>query len=142
AGIGHMRGRGEDSPRRRGFKQGVFMIMLMIVLAPVIGLIFRFGFDMMPWPAGIAVFLLGGGGLLRMVYALFFESGRADGHSLGEAERRPASILPFPQPTRQLKAEDGSSYIAPTLFGTPDTNDLEPRSVTEGTTSLLEKERD
>src|SRR5215213_11068221 len=65
---------GKDSPRWRGVKQGAFLILLAAILAPILGLILRFGFNMMPWPVGVILFLLGGGGLLRIAYALMFEA--------------------------------------------------------------------
>ena len=132
-------GTDEESARRRGVKQGVRMIMLMIVLAPIIGLLSRFVFQIIPWPMGVAVFLLGGGGLLRIIYALAFESGQPKPRGIGEAERKVAAF--GANPTRQLEADDASQYIRPSLFNTPDTNDLQPQSVTDETTALLRKER-
>jgi hypothetical protein len=124
----------KDSPRRRGLKQGFFMILLMLVLAPVLGLIFRFAFNMMPWPVGLVVFLLGGGGLLRIAYALMFESGQAI-HEGSLAGGQTTNVLP---------AGNTPSYIPPPVRSGQwlDTNDLEPRSVTDATTRLLEKEED
>jgi hypothetical protein len=135
-------GTDEDSPRNKGVKRGVRMIMLMFVLAPVLGLISVFLLGMVPWPMGVAIILFGGGGLLRIIYALLFESKYPAIYQLAEAERRRAAALAGAHPTRQLAPEDSSAYIAPSLFGTPDTNDLEPGSVTEGTTRLLEKEQE
>jgi hypothetical protein len=118
-------------------KQGIFLIMLMIVLAPVFGLIFRFGFNMMPWPIGVLVFLLGGGGILRIAYALMFEARQAE---LSEAEKpRTLSSVPGPQSMREL-AEGDANYIPPDSMHRVKTNALEPPSITEHTTKLLEKE--
>jgi hypothetical protein len=130
---------GTDSPRRRGFKTGLFMILLMIVLAPVIGIVMRFGLNMMPWPVGVVVFLLGGGGLLRIIYALFFESGSFDDPKMQEKAVRAGKVPP------ELPVADLSSFIPPPPVGAGnwlDTNDLEPRSVTDATTQLLEKEQE
>src|SRR5688500_1466685 len=64
-----------DSPRARGVKLGLFMILSIFFLAPIIGIISRFALGMpIPWPMGIVIFLLGGGGLLRIVHSLMFES--------------------------------------------------------------------
>ena len=133
-----------DSARRRGVKQGIFLMLLMIVLAPVLGLIFRFGFNMMPWPMGIFVFLLGGGGLLRIIYALFFESKYSHNPLAPDESRRTGSVAAG-QPNRELPVGDSSSYIPPTparAGNWRDTNDLQPPSVTDATTKLLEKEQD
>ena len=133
-------GTDDESARRRGVKQGIRMIMLMLVLAPVIGLISRFVFGIIPWPMGVVVFLLGGGGLLRVIYALLFESKFPA--SLPAAAKREPTAFAAAHPTRQLNENDSSAYVPASLFGTPDTNDLHPGSVTEGTTRLLEKERE
>jgi hypothetical protein len=127
-----------ESPRWRGVKMGLFMLMLMIVLAPVLGLISRFAFNMIPWPMGVVVFLLGGGGLLRIAYALMFES-RSPGSRTGSA-----NVLPGQQSRQELNAGDRTNYIPPEPItpGRWNTNDLEPRSVTDATTQLLEKEQD
>ena len=121
------------SPRSRGLKMGLFMILLTFVLAPIVGMITVFGFDMEPWPVGIVVFGLGFGGLLRIVYALLFESkyAAAEGQPVQAAfpaRSAPAGELtpePFAPPIRQDRWQ---------------TNDLAPPSVTDNTTKLLEKE--
>jgi hypothetical protein len=85
------------------------------------------------------VFLFGVGGLLRVVYALMFESGNLESNIMttpslpGSVENRGA--LP-------------PSYAAPaSVYSSPagawrDTNDLQarPSSVTDSTTKLLQKE--
>src|SRR5687767_14883625 len=60
----------ERSPRSRGIRHGLFMFLLMFVVAPIVGLIATFGLGIEPWPVGVVVFLLGVGGILRMIYAL------------------------------------------------------------------------
>jgi hypothetical protein len=129
-----------ESPRWRGVKQGIFLIMLMIVLAPVLGLIFRFGFNMIPWPMGVLIFLLGGGGILRIAYALMFEPKHAELPELEVSSRRAG--IAGRQPSREI-AEGDVNYIPPELIRREQTNSLEsPPSVTENTTKLLEKEPD
>jgi len=125
-----------STPRLRGLKQGFFLILLAVILSPVLGIILRFGFNMIPWPMGVFIFLVGGGGLLRIIYALMFESGQSDGTADGD--RSIAAGLVH----NELPAGDTSSYISPQIRpgGWLDTNDLEPRSVTDATTRLLEKE--
>jgi hypothetical protein len=132
-----------DSPRRRGVKQGAFLIMLMLVVAPLFGLIFGAVLRVPPWPAGVIVLLFGGGGLLRAVYALMFESKCADG-ALGDGGRPVPGQIPVAVPG-ELAAGDASLYISPEHRGAGawlDTNDLQPHSVTDPTTRLLEKDSD
>jgi hypothetical protein len=127
-----------DSPRWRGVKQGAFLIMLAIVLAPILGVILRFGLNMMPWPMGLIVFLLGGSGFLRIAYALMFEEG--GGAAPTESESRPHI---GPAMTHALEEGDASVYISPERSPRLQTNDLaEPHSVTDPTTKLLEKNRE
>jgi hypothetical protein len=111
--------------------------MLAIVLAPILGVILRFGLNMMPWPMGLIVFLLGGSGFLRIAYALMFEEG--SGTAPTESESRPHI---GPAMTRALEEGDASVYISPERSPRLQTNDLEPYSVTDPTTKLLEKNRE
>jgi hypothetical protein len=132
---------GRTSSRSRGIKHGLFLIILSILIFPVFGLLFTFGLGMRnPWPAGLVLFLLFGIGLLRIIYALMFEGKlsvsppqmeTADGyltigrpHASGAtAQLNPSSVEPISVPTAGWRDED----------------DLEPASVTEQTTNLLEK---
>jgi hypothetical protein len=131
------------SPRSRGIRQGIFMLLLIILVAPIIGMISEFALRIEPWPMGIAVFLLGGGGILRIAYALMFEPKYSGALPAAQVEEQPSlerlrtrSELP-PQQTFAT-----SQYIQPKAGGRFDTKDLEPGSVTDGTTKLLEKESD
>lgn len=142
-----------DSPRARGVKFGIFMILLMLVVAPVMGMI-AMGLRIGPWPIGLAVFLLGGGGLLRIIHALMFESKQPGAPTLRE------------QRWTRWETGRGGQYIKPAVADQQlprgevyplstghhrtstapgrwlDTSDLEPGSVTEQTTRQLSKERD
>jgi hypothetical protein len=122
------------------------MMLLTVVLVPLLGILLTFGLGLRPpWPLGILVFLLGGGGFLRIAYALMFEAGASKALSPGDETpiarhdlfaSTPAASLP---PLRDIPA---SEYAAPGTGRWRDTNDLEPASVTENTTRLLEKEED
>lgn len=128
------------SPRSRGIRQGVFLFLLMFVLAPVIGLISTFGLGIEPWPVGIIVALCGGGGILRILYAVMFEAKHANALSAG------ANRIEFPAgdfstsalpPQRTMSA---SEYASPAgTWRDPATR--EPTSVTDNTTKLLERDR-
>jgi hypothetical protein len=122
---------------------GIFMFLLMFVVAPIVGLISTFGFGIEPWPVGVVVAVLGAGGILRIIYALMFESSapalREPG---GIRELHPpaagfaTSALP---PQRDVPA---SHYAAPRSPTWRDPETLEPTSVTDHTTKLLEKDED
>lgn len=135
---------GEDSPRWRGVKQGLFLMLLTLVVVPLLAILLRFGIGTNPWPLGVVVFLLGGGGLLRIAYALMFEPRYANALPAGE-ERRPANLA-GPRANPELSAGDASTYIppaSPRAGSWLDTNELQQQgSVTEGTTKLLEKEQE
>ena len=122
---------------------GIFMFLLMFVLAPIVGLISTFGFGIEPWPVGVVVALLGAGGLLRIAYAVMFES------------RNPAS-LPGPRATNELNSSAGfatsalppqrhataAEYTSPGPSSWLEPETREPLSVIDNTTKLLEKDSD
>ena len=129
----------ELSPRRRGIRQGLFMFLLIFVVAPILGMISVFALGIRPWPMGIAVFLLGGGGLLRIAYALMFESKFAPALPEGRHDRE---LYTSPStPVLPAKRDPAASEFASPQSGRwLDTSDLEPTSVTESTTKLLEND--
>jgi hypothetical protein len=120
------------------------MFLLMVVVAPIVGLISTFGIGIEPWPVGIVVLLLGFGGILRMIYALLFESmspaGVTERRTTRELSQPPAdfatSALP---PQRDVPASQYASPRAGALF---EPAAREPASVTDNTTKLLEKDPD
>ena len=127
------------SPRSRGVRQGVFMLLLMLVIAPIVGIILEFAVGNDPWPVGIAVLLLGGGGLLRIGYAFMFESKEASmlADPRTVSEMNPQSAFSTAQlPPRQDPAT--VNYISPSQAPEPLTRT--PGSVTERTTRLLDKD--
>jgi len=137
-----------SSPRSRGIRHGIFMIMLAIVLVPVFGLLLRFAVGMgNPWPIGLLLFLLGGGGFLRVAYALMFEAGKPrpeldTGSSVAWLR---AEGLPDKQAQGELPPQQtypAADYTGPSGGRWLDTNDLQPTSVTENTTRHLEKDTD
>jgi hypothetical protein len=132
-----------ESPRWRGVKQGLFLMLLTVVLVPLLGILLRFGIGTNPWPLGVVVFLLGGGGLLRIAYALMFEPRYSNALPPG-TDRRPANLAAA-RSNPELSAGDASTYIPPVSPRAGrwlDTNELQQGSVTEGTTKLLEKEQE
>jgi uncharacterized integral membrane protein len=125
------------SPRLRGVWQGLFIFLLTFLVAPVIGIVATFGFGTRPWPVGLAVFILGVGGLLRTIYALMFESNeptisREVGLSKSERSvtRERQSFLP---------AQESYPAMSHIEFGGTHERDrnLQPASITEATTHHL-----
>ena len=136
---------GKNSARARGIKQGTFIFLIGLLLFPILGMLSVFVFRVPPWPAGMALFLTAGGGLLRIAYALMFEQNfpkqlpggtEFDNAALKISAQRSATALP---PQQTYATDD---YVTPRTGKWLDTNDLEPRSVTESTTKLLENETD
>jgi hypothetical protein len=118
---------------------GIFMILLMLVIAPILGIISTFVFRFVPWPMGIVIFLLGGGGLLRIAYAMMFESKYPMRLPAAQGVEQPA--LDGAAAAQALPHSTFAPPIStPTSGRWHDTNDLEPHSVTDHTTKLLEKD--
>ena len=126
--------------------QGLFIFLLTFLVVPIIAML-TVAVRAEPFAVAIAAVLLTVGGLLRMAYALMFESSVAEGGPPDEKQ------LKEPKNTRLRKATHGelppqqivpaSSYVSPTPGSWRDTNDLvsrEPGSITEGTTKLLQNE--
>ena len=129
---------GASSPKTRGMKQGVFILLLTFLIVPLAA-IFSVIVNLKPWPAVIAAITLFVGGLLRIAYAALFESPAPGNISslpveirteLGRASS--GGILP-PQRT-----ETAAAFTAPGTGRWRDTNELEPHSITEKTTRHLE----
>jgi hypothetical protein len=127
-----------DSPKRRGVKLGFFTFLLMFLAVPIAAMI-TLALNMEPFLPVIAIFIFGGGGILRMIYALMFESGIGNPIAAGKPvlqsgiENRDA--LP---PAQSIPA---SAYSSP-AGSWRDTNDLQrtPGSVTDSTTKLLQND--
>jgi len=135
---------GKNSAKWTGVKHGIFLILLAAVLVPLLGLLLTFGFGMRnPWPIGLVLFLGGGAGVLRIAYALMFESGNAATLPSAGENQYTDHALPGTGATTALPPQQTPSaadYISPGVGGWRDTNELEPASVTDNTTKLLEKE--
>lgn len=134
------------SPRRRGVMQGVFVFLLSFLIVPLAAII-TIAFNWEPFLPAISAILFTVGGLLRVVYALMFESGTATGkaleagllaspHQLDQGNRS-ANQLP---PAQSIPA---TAYAPPGTGRWRDTNELDtPGSVTDNTTKLLHQEPD
>jgi len=126
------------SARKRGVRQGIFLMLLTFLVAPLLGaLSVAFRFD--PSLAGAATVLFLMGGLMRIVYAKMFESpvpgsATVEDKLLTTARANMIPISPASLPPVSAKPAD--QYFRPT-GNWRDTNDLAPSSVTENTTKLL-----
>jgi len=128
-----------DSAKRRGIKQGVFLFLLSFLVVPLL-IMFSVAFNIKPFLPIIAVFLFGVGGILRMVYAMMFESGLATTNLPGQN-----AFASIPENRGSLPSSQttpASAYVSPAAGSWRDTNDLQyqPGTVTDSTTKLLEKE--
>ena len=136
-----------DSPRRRGVKQGAFVFLLSFLIVPlaaILALALRMDEPFLP---ALSAIILTVGGLLRIVYALMFESGNPGGRTLEEdvfvasqgliTNKKGAAKLPAAQ------SIPVNTYAPPATGNWRDTNDLAvPGSVTDSTTKLLTKEEE
>jgi len=133
------------SPRRRGVMQGVFFFLLTFLFVPLAGVLTAF-LGIPPFLPAIAAIVFFMGGLLRVVYALMFESGVAGGKTLEEKVLAGKFVMPDKQKAGELppaRSIPVNVYAPPPGAGTwRDTNDLAqtPGSVTDGTTKLLQKD--
>jgi hypothetical protein len=129
------------SPRRRGVMQGLFIFLLSFLIVPLAAMVTVF-LNIEPFLPAISAILLTVGGLLRVVYALMFESGVSGGNTLEQsvmaasqnlfAGKREAGELP---PAQSIPT---SVYAPPGTGRWRETNELEtPGSVTDSTTKLL-----
>ena len=134
-----------QSARSRGIKQGLFIFLLTFLVVPIVA-IFTVAIDVEPWAVAISAVALFIGGLLRMVYALMFESSTGNDHDERDDYMAAAASMlrsnpanPGLPPQRSTPVPADLSFRAAT--GTwRETRDLEPHSVTEGTTKLLESD--
>ena len=130
-----------NSPRKIGLKQGLFIFLLTFLGVPIVS-IFTIAINAEPFAVAICTVALFMGGLLRMAYALMFESNDVEaatvGHDVNQLinRQRTAAALP-PQHSVPIPADVPFRAATGTWR---DTRDLEPSSVTDGTTKLLEKE--
>ena len=119
------------------------MFLLTFLFVPLAGML-SLALNVEPIAAGIAAVFFFIGGLLRMAYALMFESGEPGAPTLEEKTLAGIAALKSPRPTHgslpPQSFEPIATFMPPTSGNWRDTKDLEPKSVTENTTRLLEKD--
>jgi hypothetical protein len=130
------------SARRKGVKQGVLLFLLGILIVPILGMFASFSNAVFPQMLAIlAALICFIGGPLRMLYAALFEEG-------GPKPIRPYGP-PMPMHVPQQFVPQGQRNALPppparpqgSWRSRPNTAELvNPPSVTENTTRLLEKD--
>lgn len=132
------------SPRRRGVKQGALLMLSSLLFVPLTAMI-TLALGIEPFLVAIAAIVTFWGGILRMLYAVFFES------SLPSIDRH-QSVLPAflskkipgnKQNAPSLPAANDypGNYIPPVKSDWRETNELvPPPSVTDHTTKFLTRE--
>jgi hypothetical protein len=133
------------SPRRRGVRQGVLMMLIGTVIVPVLAIInsFAIGPSILDLLVPIAAVICFAGGLMRILYALLFEQ------NTPEVKRDLPAYVSTVTPA-QLNAGLRTSALPP-MQSTP-ASDFMPRrantaelvsppSVTENTTKLLDEDK-
>jgi hypothetical protein len=128
--------------RRRGLKQGGAWFLLGVVIVPILGILsqlIRFPEELV----GLAAVLFFLGGIVRMLFALIFESGNPSDKTIEENVYQTAQKLLNKNPQANALPPQQSIPVdnyAPPQSNWRDTNDLQPRSVTDPTTKLLHKD--
>lgn len=112
------------------------MLLLAVFIVPLLAAI-AIGLEMRtPILPVMALLLLVGSGLLRIAYALLFQS--ADPRPIETQFAFPAVADPGRLP--QAQSVPVADFTPPAQGSWRTTNDLVPHSVTDSTTKLLEKE--
>lgn len=132
------------SPRKKGIKQGALLMMSSLIIVPLTAMI---TISVMggPFPIAVAAIITFWGGLLRIIYALLFES---NAPSVDANNILPDSIVgKLPGVKKSAPALNAgvdnpvNFYVPPARGDWRETNDLAaPSSVTEETTKFLTKE--
>lgn len=130
------------SPRRKGVKQGVLLMLIGAVLVPLLGVFASFApsrigtaFEFFAAAAAILCFV---GGPLRMLFAAIFEEG-AQTRQFGTPPFYAPPVIP-PQPARVSALPPAAVNPAASWRQRPQTAEiLQPPSVTDHTTRLLDK---
>lgn len=134
---------GAESPRRKGVKQGGLLMLSSLIVVPLLAIISA-SLNWDPTLVAITAVITFWGGLLRILYALIFQSGKPALQDSGFVEsfkntisgrRKQVDALP---PADEQPAE--AAFI-PAPGHWKDTNELQPTSVTEETTRTLDRNK-
>jgi hypothetical protein len=133
------------SPRRRGVKQGIHMMMFGTVIVPVLGIInsYQHSTASLEILVAISAVIFFAGGLMRILYALLFESSAPGVKPDAAASTSPATPAALGA-TPRISALPPAQSIPVPSFAPRRMNTAElaqPPSVTENTTRLLDEEK-
>jgi len=125
------------SPRNKGIRQGVMLMLLTALIVPVAALLSKVGLLPRDFIA-LAAILCSVGGFLRLVYAIMLEDGPQGEKQSVSAHATPAHLhgakTPSALPPQQSRpASDFGEQRAGTV------QRAQPPSVTENTTRLLDR---
>ncbi|MBC7900546.1 MAG: zinc ribbon domain-containing protein [Saprospiraceae bacterium] len=137
--------RSGPTPRSTGLKQGLFIFLLSFLLVPL-AIVISQALQADEFASVIITIILTVGGILRMAYALMFESGEPSGDRHNEADIKAEGSnffnrQPKPNELPPHQSIPISAYVPAGTGAWRDTNELnEPGSVTDNSTKLLQKE--
>ncbi len=133
-----------DSQRRRGLKQGFFFFLLTFLVVPIITIL-SVWINAKPFAVVIASIIFFIGGLLRMAYAMLFESNDATDKTIEQTVYQTTqNLLNRNQNPQALSGQQSipvENYAPPKYGNWRDTEDLEPSNVIDSTTKLLQNDR-
>lgn len=139
----------QPTPRSRGIRQGVLLMLSVVVVMPIVIFLcvsmLNLPGELIPLTAVVCVL----GGLLRMLYAIFFESNHT---AQPPGSAAPQHYVPPAVPPNYLGAPGQSPvlpprqstpvYAQPQRYNTGELVDPPRASVTDHTTRLLDKQPD
>ena len=130
------------SPRRKGVKQGVILMLLGVLFVPIFGVMAGFSpgqvSEIFAFFAAITAIFCFIGGPLRMLFAGIFEEGAKPKSYMPAVSYIPPAMPPPPQ--ARVSALPQPSVSTQPWRARPDTAEImPPTSVPDHTTKLLEK---
>lgn len=130
------------SPRRKGVKQGVILMLLGVLFVPIFGVMAGFSpgrvSEIFAFFAAITAIFCFIGGPLRMLFAGIFEEGAKPKSYMPAVSYIPPAMPPPPQ--ARVSALPPPSVSTQPWRARPDTAEIvPPTSVPDHTTKLLEK---
>ena len=133
----------EMSPRKKGVRQGVMLLLLGAIIVPILGVFASYGWRFPEILAALTAIICFLGGPLRMLFAAIFEEGAPSPtlHGARPYVSPPVATPQFVPPVHKPSLPPPPAQSAQGWHGRPITAELTgPPSVTENTTRLLDKD--
>jgi len=127
------------TPRKKGIKQGLFALLLLILTSPILLAIGK-GIALHPGVMVMTFFILFISCVIRMIYAVMFESGEPDKSEAADLQQQ--NVLSAKQAVESLppaQTNPISDFVPPMQGKWRDSNELVFSSVTDVTTRQLDK---